>query len=311
MEFFRETNFDFMGNRHIAIACSALAILVGIISLIIKGGPAYNIDFLGGTEVQVRFQQTEDIQKIREILASIGMPNAEIKAFDNAHEYVIRFQGEESGTATSDRIQAALQQAFPNNPPVIESVTNIGPRIGRELRESAIWAILVSLGVILVYISVRFEFLFAVGAVVALFHDVLITLGFFSIFNREFSLAVLGAFLTLIGYSLNDTIVVFDRIRENLKRSRRDRHQITPVINVSINSTLSRTILTSGTTLIVVIVCLFAGGEVLRDFFLCLLFGITVGTYSSIFIAAPVVATWYGHNNRAKVQGARPAVAER
>ena len=298
MHFFLKSNFDFMAWRKVAIAISLVAILVGLISLVVKGGPDYNIDFLGGSEIEVRFPQPKTTLEVRNALNAINLGDAEIKELGDPHLYIIRFLLPENivknpNAPNSDAVMAAFAQAFPNEVTELLANSTIGPKIGQELRLSAVWAILVSLGLIFVYITYRFQSIFAVGAVVALFHDVLITLGFFSLMNREISLAVIGAFLTLVGYSLNDTIVVFDRIRENLKVHRREMLSIDQVINRSINDTLSRTILTGVTTLMVVIVCLLIGGEVLRDFFLCLLIGILVGTYSSIFIAAPVVAKWY------------------
>jgi preprotein translocase subunit SecF len=302
MEFFRDTHFDFMSRRKIAIAISLAAILAGMVSLVIKGGPAYNIDFLGGTEVQVQFRQPKETQALREVLASINLAGAEIKQFGNNRDFVIREEEEEIATQISDRVMTALKQAFPEDPPELFAVNRVGPKIGKELRESAVWAVLISLVLLLLYISVRFEFVFAVGAVIALFHDVMITLGVFSILNLEISLTVVAAFLTLVGYSLNDTIVVFDRIRENLKVHRRESLPIEHLINLSINETLSRTIITGVTSLLVVIVFLFFGGEVLHDFFFCLLFGILIGTYSSVFIAAPIVVGWYKRHQTAKIK---------
>lgn len=303
MQVFKNTHFDFMSKKKYAITVSVLAILIGIGSLISKGGPKYNIDFLGGTEVLVGFKQPLQTKQLRNALNEINLGTAEIKQFGTNKEFVIRVEQQQQGDeSVSNKIIDTLKQTFPSDPPALLEVNSIGPKIGQELRESAIWAIIVALGLILLYISIRFDFIFAVGAVVALFHDVLITLGLFSILNLEISLAVVAAFLTLIGYSLNDTIVVYDRIRETLKTRRREVLSIDEIINMSINATLSRTLLTAWTTLIVVIVFLFFGGEVLRDFFVCLLIGIIVGTYSSIFIAAPVVARWYSRHRSAKLR---------
>jgi preprotein translocase subunit SecF len=302
MEFFRETHIDFVGKRKLAVTISVALILIGVASLVMKGGPAYGIDFLGGTEVQVQFAQPVPVDEIRTALAAAGFGQAEIKQFGTPNDWLIRVQQQETGTAISDGIINALMQAFPGNPPEKRFVDSVGPKIGQELRDSAIWAVLISLGMILLYISVRFEFVFAVGAVVALVHDVLIALGIFSLLNLEISLAVVAAFLTLVGYSLNDTIVVFDRIRENLKTHRRETGGIEPLINLSINQTLSRTILTGGTTLMVVLVLYFLGGEVLHNFAFCMLIGILIGTYSSVFIAAPIVAEWHKKAEQQKVR---------
>ncbi|MDZ7343328.1 MAG: protein translocase subunit SecF [candidate division KSB1 bacterium] len=302
MEFFRETHIDFIGKRQPAIAISIVLILIGVASLVIKGGPTYGIDFLGGTEVQVQFAQPVTVGQMRAALTAAGFGQAEIKQFGTPNDWLIRVQQQEIGTAISDGIMNALRQAFPENPPDKRFVDSVGPKIGQELREAAVWAVLVSLGIILLYISVRFEFVFAVGAVAALVHDVLITLGIFSLLDLEINLAVVAAFLTLVGYSLNDTIVVFDRIRENLKTHRREARGIEHLINLSINQTLSRTILTGGTTLIVVLALYFLGGEVLHNFAFCLLMGILVGTYSSIFIAAPIVVEWHKKVEQQKVR---------
>lgn len=301
MRLFHKTNFDFMKWRRIAIGGSVVAILVGIVSLILKGGPAYNIDFLGGTEIQIQFQQSKKVEDLRNVLASVNYASAEIKEFGHSKSFLIRFSEVESKTG-SGQIMTSLKQAFPTDEPELQASNVIGPKVGEELRTSAVLAVLVTLVLLLVYIGFRFHFIFGVGAVVALFHDVLMTLGFFSVLNLEISVTVVGAFLTLVGYSLNDTIVIFDRIRENMKVHRREMLSISQVINLSINETLSRTVVTGVTTLIVIIVCLLFGGEVLRDFFLCLFFGILVGTYSSVFIAAPVVAGWFSKKGAKKVE---------
>jgi preprotein translocase subunit SecF len=302
MQFFRETHIDFLGNRKYAIATSALLILIGIISLIIKGGPAYGIDFLGGTEIQVHFPRAVPTSEVRAAMAKLGFGKAEIKQFGSPNDLLIRVQQQEAGTNVSDEIMPALQKAFPDNTPENAGVQSVGPKIGKELRDAAIWAIVISLGLLLIYISFRFEFVFAVGAIVALIHDVMITLGFFSLLNLEVSLAVIAAFLTLVGYSLNDTIVVYDRIRENLKIHRREGRPIEELINMSVNQTLSRTILTSSTTFIVVVALYILGGEVLHNFAFCMLVGIVVGTYSSIFIAAPIVVEWHRKTALEKVR---------
>jgi preprotein translocase subunit SecF len=308
MQFFRETNFDFMRNRKYAILGSATLILIGVVSLILKGGPLYGIDFLGGTEVHVQFQQDQNAGAVRNAMSASGYDKAEIKQFGGNRDYLIRVQEQESGTQISDNILAALQKAFPDNPPEMRSVESVGPKIGQELRDAAVWATLISMGLILIYISFRFEFIFAVGAVMALFHDVIITLGCFSLLDLEVSLAVVAAFLTLVGYSLNDTIVVFDRIREIMKTHRRENLPIEKIINLSVNQTLSRTILTSSTTFLVVVILYLFGGEVIHNFAFCMLVGIIVGTYSSIFIASPLVVEWYKRHQVEKIKRAPVAV---
>lgn len=309
-QFFRETNIDFMKNRKTAILVSAGLILIGVLSLLFKGGPLYGIDFLGGTEIHVQFMQDQSAGNVRSAMSALGYDKAEIKQFGGNRDYLIRVQELDTDALLSDKIVAGLKAAFTSNPLEMRSVESVGPKIGQELRDAAIWATLIALALILIYISFRFEFIFAVGAVVALFHDVLITLGFFSLLNLEISLAVVAAFLTLVGYSLNDTIVVFYRIREVLKTHRRESWPIEKVINTSINQTLSRTILTSGTTFIVVVVLYFFGGDVIHNFAFCMLVGIIVGTYSSIFIAAPLVVEWYKKHQIEKIKRA-PVAAVR
>lgn len=291
MRIIKETNIDFLGISRISVIFSLVLIMIGIISLIIKGGPKYGIDFTGGLSLHLRFEQPVNVGEIRSILSGIGFGNSEIKGFAIGNEFLIRLQQQEDMDAVSDKITNELMNKLPTNKFEIRSKDSIGPRIGIELRNNAVKAVLISLILILIYISWRFEFKFAIGAVIALFHDVLITLGFFSLLDFELSLAVVAAFLTLVGYSLNDTIVVFDRIRENLKVLRRETYLT--IFNKSINQTLSRTILTSFTTLIVVVILFFFGGEVIHGFSFALVLGIIVGTYSSVFIASPIAYSWY------------------
>jgi len=290
MRIIKETNINFIGIRRIALVISSILILVGIGSLIIQG-PNYGVDFTGGTSLQLKFENQINIAEIRTILSSIGFGNSEIKEFATDNELLIKLQQQETGEDVSDMVINELTNQLKNNNFELRSKETVGPRIGSELKRNAIKAILISLVLILIYISWRFELKFAVGAVAALFHDVLITLGIFSILNLEISLAVVAAFLTIIGYSLNDTIVVFDRIRENLKVMRREEY--IDIFNRSINQTLSRTLLTSLTTFIVVLILFFFGGEVIHIFSFALVIGIIVGTYSSVFIASPVVVEWY------------------
>ncbi|RME00480.1 MAG: protein translocase subunit SecF [Calditrichaeota bacterium] len=290
MQFLTNPHVDFLSKRKFAVTASAIVILIGLAAMVYHGGPDYSIDFLGGTEIHVHFAQPAPVKDIRSALSEIGFGRAEIKNFGSVNDILIRVEQQESGTEISSNILKSLKERFANLNPTLLSVDSVGPKIGKELRTAAIWAVLVSLFLILIYIWIRFEFVFGVGAIIALFHDVLITLGLFTLFRLEISLSVVAAFLTIVGYSLNDTIVVFDRIRENLKLMRRE--AFTKILNVSINQSLSRTIITSLTTLIVVLVLYINGGEVLRNFSFALLVGVIVGTYSSIFIATPVVAEW-------------------
>ena len=290
MRIIKDTNVNFIGMRKIAMLSSSILIIIGIVALIING-PNYGVDFTGGTSLQLKFDKSVNIGEIRNILSDIGFGNSEIKQFATNNELLIKIQQQDSGEDVSDKIIAELSNKLPDNKVELRSKESVGPRIGSELRRDAIKAILISLVLILIYISWRFEFKFAVGAVAALFHDVLITLGIFALLKLEISLAVVAAFLTIIGYSLNDTIVVFDRIRENLKIMRREEY--INIFNFSINQTLSRTLLTSLTTFIVVMILFFFGGEVIHIFSFALVVGVVVGTYSSIFIASPVVVEWY------------------
>lgn len=290
MQFIKKTNIDFVAKRYIALIVSGLLILAGMVNLVIKGGPDYSIDFLGGTEIHVRFSSPVAVTDIRDALANVGYGKAEIKNFGNATDVLIRIEKQQEGSEVSNSIISSLQASFSENVPTMLSVESVGPKIGNELRTQSVWAVTFALLLILIYVWLRFEFVFGVGAIIALFHDVLFTLGVFSLLGLEISLSVLAAFFTIVGYSLNDTIVVFDRIRENLRSRRRD--DFFTVINVSINQSLSRTIITSLTTFFVVLVLYLNGGEVLHNFSFALLIGVVVGTYSSVFIATPVVAEW-------------------
>lgn len=258
-----------------------------------RGGPNYSIDFTGGVQVEVRFDMPAGESPIRTALAEMGYGDAEVKRVVGGGEQdiMIRIPAESADTEQSvQELSSSLETNFPNNPITILSVESVGPKIGHELRNAAFLAIIASLFFIVIYVSWRFQFRFAIAAIAALAHDVLIVFGLFSIMNFQISLAVVAAFLTIVGYSLNDTIVVFDRIRENVKKLRSQ--SFFEQVNISINETLSRTVLTSGTTLIVVMILYFMGGSVLHDFSFALLAGVVVGTYSSIFVASPILVEW-------------------
>jgi len=291
LQILKDTHFDFVGKRKLAFLISAGLILIGIISLLAHGGPALSIDFSGGTLLQIQFEGDLSVEEVRNSLDKIGWGDSEIQKFGQGSEFLIRVKKQTAGTQVGDQIKNALTKDFPDNKFEVRREEKVGPKIGQELKGKALRAIFFALILILIYISWRFEFKFAVGAIVALFHDVLITVGIFSLLNKEISLAIVAALLTIVGYSLNDTIVVFDRIREDLAIMRGKSYE--KIINASINQTLSRTIITSLTTLMVVI-CLFAlGGEVIRDFAFALMIGVIVGTYSSIFVASPVLIEWH------------------
>ncbi|MCH6559167.1 protein translocase subunit SecF [candidate division KSB1 bacterium] len=291
MQFLVNSNFNFIGKRKIARIFSIALILIGVGSLIIQGGPKLGIDFTGGTSLRLQFERGVSIGEVRSAIASLGIGNAEIKNFGNSADILIRVQEQEtSGAGITDAIKAELSKVFPDNPYVERSKDSVGPKIGAELRTKTITSILIALVGMLIYITWRFEFKFAVGAIVALFHDVIITLGVFSILQLEITLPIIAAFLTIVGYSLNDTIVVFDRIRENLKVLRRDTYET--IVNTSVNQSLTRTIITSLTTLIVVLILYFFGGSVIHNFAFALIIGVIIGTYSSIFVASPIVIDW-------------------
>lgn len=299
MEFIKPgINIDFVGKRKIFISMSITLILIGIISLIIKGGPKYGIDFAGGTIVQIKFKKPTKISELRKAMGK----NVSVQSFgDSGDEFLLRFSQSSADTeALSKDITARLIKSFGKNSYEIRRIEMVGPKIGKDLRKKGLLAVIVALIGILIYVSVRFEFRFALGAIIALVHDVLITLGMFSILNKEIDLTVLAAFLTIVGYSLNDTIIVYDRIRENMKKYVKG--LFGNIINRSINETLSRTILTSGTTLFVVLALFLFGGGVIHDFALALLIGIIVGTYSSIYIASPILLLFEKNKKKWKLK---------
>ena len=290
-----------MGNTKVAVFVSAVLILAGIGSMITKGGPKLSIDFKGGTLVAVNYTEAMDINVVRSSLSSVvidgqsfDFSQAEIKHFGDESNIAVRLPSMENEPEKFSRnFVNKMAEAFPESVPenrteFILSMDKVGPKIGAELSGDAVMAIFSALALILLYISVRFEWKYAVGAIAALTHDVLVTLGIFSILDYEVSLAVIAAFLTIVGYSLNDTIVIFDRVRENIKTMKKV--TLDEIINKSINQSLNRTIITSLTTFFVVLVLFLAGGEVIHTFAFAMIVGVLVGTYSSIFIASPIVA---------------------
>ena len=286
-----DTHFDFMGKIKTAMTISGLVILVGLGSVALSGGLKYGIDFAGGTLIQLQFKTAPDIEVIREGLKTIALGESTIQEFGSKRDILIRVQrSEEKLEAVGSNVRNSLSGKFNKEDITIARVEMVGPKVGRDLREKALLSILYAVIGIVIYISWRFELQYAIAAIIALAHDVLVTLGAFSILDKEFTLVVIAAFLAIIGYSLNDTIVVFDRIRENLRR--RGKNTLVQTINASINQTLSRTLLTSGTTLMVVAALFFFGGEIIHDFSFALLVGVLVGTYSSIFIASTFLVYW-------------------
>ena len=300
MRLIKETSIQFMAQSRLGLYVSGAVIGAGIISLILAGGPLLSIDFKGGTLLAVHFTDPVDVNDIRSAMSTVsidGQPfdfsKTEIKQFGSTRDISVRIPHLDKEPANfAQRIIAYLRKSFPDKVPEVESdfilsIEKVGPKIGSELSNKAILAIISALGLILFYISIRFEFNFALSAIAALAHDVFVTLGIFSIMGYEISLPIIAAFLTIVGYSLNDTIVIFDRIRENVKSMKRLTY--IQVVDHSINDSLSRTVITSVTTFIVVLVLWLFGGEVINLFAFAMMVGVIVGTYSSIFVACPLV----------------------
>ena len=300
MRLIKETRIKFMAQSRLGLYLSGAVIGAGIISLILAGGPLLSIDFKGGTLLAVHFSDPVDVNDIRSAMSAVsidGQPfdfsKTEIKQFGSTRDISVRIPHLDKEPANfAQRIIAYLRKSFPDKVPEVESdfilsIEKVGPKIGSELSNKAILAIISALGLILFYISIRFEFNFALSAIAALVHDVFVTVGIFSIMGYEISLPIIAAFLTIVGYSLNDTIVIFDRIRENVKSMKRLTY--TQVVDHSINDSLSRTIITSVTTFIVVLVLWLFGGAVINLFAFAMMVGVIVGTYSSIFVACPLV----------------------
>ncbi len=339
MQFIKsDINIDFIGKRKIAFVLSVLFILISFGSLIVKKGPRYGIDFAGGTLIQVRFEKPVEVDTVKSGLAAMEMKGSSVQAFGDAgdNEYLIRTDNSHTtGEDFIDRFKSALGNAA-GGAVEIRRVEMVGPQVGQDLREKALFAMFCALLFITIYISGRFElkwmlsglvaallfsavyalglfdvsvpvlmaaallvtialfwFLelkYAMGAIVALVHDVTITVGLFSLFDKEFTLPIIAALLTIIGYSLNDTIIVFDRIRENLRRYHKNPLDV--IINRSVNETLSRTILTSLTTLVVLLSLFILGGSIIHDFAFAMIVGVLIGTYSSVFVASPILLIW-------------------
>lgn len=292
MRFFsNETHFDFIRLRYISLIASGVAIVAGFVAYFLLG-LHFGIDFTGGTLVQVRVERESDIQAMRQALSAGDIGAFSLQAFgeEGSKEYLITLaqaadDAAVAGRSPAARVEQTLKEQFPQVQ--IRRVESVGPKVGAELKEAASEAILFSLVAILIYIWVRFQWRYSIGAIVATAHDVLVVLACFVFTQREISLTVVAAVLTVAGYSVNDTIVIYDRIRENLRKFRKK--VIADTINDSINQTLSRTVLTAGTTLFVVAAIYVFGGEIINDFAFALLVGIVVGTYSSVFVAAPLV----------------------
>jgi preprotein translocase subunit SecF len=284
------SNINFVGKMKTAFLVSVIMIVISVASVILHGGLNYGIDFAGGTLVQIKFQTEPPIDGVRNAFKTIGLESSIIQSF-GSYEVVVRTAESSSDSkGLSGKIDDALMAAFGKGSYEIRRVEVVGPKVGKDLTKKGLLAIVFSWVGMLIYIAWRFEFRYAAGGILALVHDVIITVGIFSILNKEFDLTIVAALLTIIGYSINDTIVVFDRIRENTRKN--IKQTLGDTINASINQTLSRTILTSLTVFLVVVVLFFFGGAVIHDFAFALLVGVIIGTYSSIFIASPIVLVW-------------------
>lgn len=284
------TNFDFMGTKYVWLTISGILVLASIVLLLTRG-LNFGIDFTGGIEMQVSFtDHTVDSQAVRELVKNIKSDDIQVQKFGDVehNEYLIRVKGtEETLNNMSREIEKALAAKYAEGQYEIRKLDMVGPRVGEELKMSGVYALVWALIGILIYVAIRFDYKFSPGAIVALIHDILITVGFFSLIQYQFTLSTVAALLTVVGYSVNDTIVIYDRIRENFGKLKGT--PLSNIINKSVNETLSRTILTTLVTMLAVGALLFLGGATLRDFSLALTVGMISGVYSTIFIASPIM----------------------
>jgi preprotein translocase SecF subunit len=284
IQILHDTNIHFMKFRRYFYIFSGLVMLATIAWLVVHGGPRYSVDFTGGTLLQIKTAKVLPADEVRRAIDAAGYRGAELQAAGQGDEFLIRLPVQNPKVDPFLEIQKALVAQDPASKPELRRIEAVGPKIGEELRSKALWAVLLSLGAILIYVGIRYEFKFAVGAVIALFHDVFAALGVICFLHREVSLTVIAALLTLAGYSINDTIVVFDRIRERSKQLHKLSHE--EMMNTAMNETLSRTIITSLTVFLATLSLFLFGGEVINDFALCMLAGVIFGTYSSIYVAS-------------------------
>ncbi|MCX7914234.1 MAG: protein translocase subunit SecF [Thermodesulfovibrionales bacterium] len=290
MELLKNTKIDFMSKRKYTFVISGVLVLLGLFALVqtILGNANMGIDFVGGTAIQVKFSEKIELAEVRRILEGGQITDFDLQDMPVENKILIRLKKQEEKLgAFSERVIDVITTKLVDKKPIIESVTEIGPKIGAKLRKDALFAIVMATIGLLIYVAWRFQFRFGVGATLATFHDVIVVFGIFYLLNKEINLVFVSALLTIAGYSLTDTVVVFDRIRENIKKLLKD--PIETIINKSINEVLSRTIIVSLTTFLAALALFIFGGEVIHDFALAILIGIAVGTYSSIFIASPVV----------------------
>jgi len=292
IELLGKTNFDFIGKRKYAFILSVVLVALGFFAIVQlwRGQANLGIDFAGGTSVQLKFEKPFQLDRARQVLEANGFKDSELQQFTEGNKLLIQIKKAVAGERVSDKILAIFTKEFADNKFVVDSTTEIGPKVGKNLRDDALIAILVSAIGMIIYIAWRFEFSFGVAAAIATFHDVVAFLGIFFILGKEVNLLLITALLTVAGYSLSDTVVIYDRIRENLRLRPRD--FLGDVMNSSINEVLSRTLVTGITVFLVLLALFFFGGEVLHDFSLALLLGLAIGTYSSIFVASPIVFEW-------------------
>jgi preprotein translocase subunit SecF len=290
IEIIKNTKIDFMGKRFFAITLSSILLIIGFVTIIqvARGTANLGIDFAGGTAVQLKFSTYAPLQDVRAVLIDGGLSDFDLQDFPKENKILIRIKkGEEILGGFSEKIISILSQQFSENQFLVDSTTEIGPKVGSKLRKDALLAIIAAIIGILIYIGWRFQFRFSIGATAATFHDVLAVLGIFYLMNKEINLILVSALLMIAGYSLTDTVVVFDRIRENIRK--KPRESAYNVINLSINEVLSRTVITSLTTFFAAVALFILGGEIIHDFAFAIMAGIVIGTYSSIFVASPIV----------------------
>ena len=293
MELIRpNTRIDFIGKKKYTLWISAIVLLISLGSVFLFGGLKYGVDFAGGILIQVKFSKPVDISEVRNAMDVMGSKEAMVQAFGGENEYLIRVEkASEDLEALSKKIQGSLQEQFKGKATEIRRVEVVGPKVGKDLKERALLAVGLSFLAILIYVAWRFKQVsYGLGGIVALFHDVVVTYGAISIAGIEYSLNVMAVILTIIGFSINDTIVIFDRVREDVKKFRKEDFET--IFNTAINETLGRTILTSGTVMMVVLILFFFGGPVIHDFAFALIVGLITGTYSTVYIASPVVLFW-------------------
>ncbi len=277
-------NVDWMRRRHIAYWVSGICVLISIASLILHGGPRYGVEFTGGTLLEIAVTPPLSADAIRSAVDKAGFAGGEIQALQQQGQFLIRMGVKQGGPDPAPAVRAAIESSHPGAKMEILRAESVGPRVGGELRGAAIKSMFLALGLILVYVAYRYDWRYALGAVVALFHDVFIALGAVSLTNREVTLTVVAALLTIAGFSINDTIVVFDRIRERKQAMRREKPE--KIMNQAVNETLSRTVITSFTVFLTVLALFILGGEVIHDFSFTLLVGVVFGTYSSVYVAS-------------------------